>query len=127
VASITNRSNFVVTVTKHDELEKSFPYDADDKLKAYVKSLREQGFKPKLVQLATSFLVRVRRTGHPEQSITFGSRQEAEAFDARVKADQHQGLFIDYPPCKAVCELSPNGRLETNPGYSTASSVSAWP
>ncbi|MDR3452869.1 MAG: site-specific integrase [Rhodoferax sp.] len=102
MATITNRSNFVVTVTKHDELEKSFPYDAHDKLKAYVKSLREQGFKPKLVQLATSFLVRVRRTGYPDQSITFGSREEAEAFDARVKADQHQGLFIDYAVANRV-------------------------
>lgn len=39
MASITNRSNFVVSVARRPELEKSFPYDADDKLKAYVKQL----------------------------------------------------------------------------------------
>ena len=96
MATITNRSNFIVTVARRPEHEKSFAHDAVVQLKAYVKGLRDQGLTPKLIQLQDSLLVRIRRTGHPTQSQTFGSRAEADAFIARVESEQHQGLFIDY-------------------------------
>ena len=96
MANITNRSNFFITVARHGELEKSFPFNAKAQLKAYFKQLTEQGLSPKLKQLENSILVRVRRKGHPDQSVTFSSSAEADAFDSRVKSEQHQGLFVDY-------------------------------
>jgi len=44
----------------------------------------------------TSWLVRVRREGRKDQSKTFKSLKEAEAFVATVEAEERQGLFRDY-------------------------------
>ncbi len=96
MASITNRSNYVVSV-EGTQLTETFPYDASARIRAYVKSLRELGHKnPKVVQLTDTMQVRVRRTGQPDQYVTFGSPAEADAFVSKVDSEQHQGLFIDY-------------------------------
>ena len=102
MADITNRSNFVVSVSKDKTLDKSFTFAQKRELRAYVKSLKESGHNPRLKQLETSFLVRVRRIGHPTQSPTFSTKKEADAFVSRVESDQHQGLFVDYAKATMV-------------------------
>lgn len=102
MATITNRSNFVVTVARRAELEKAFPYDAQEKVRAYIRSLREQSLSPKVEQLQDSFHTRLRRKGHPDQFLTFSTRLEADAFVSRVESDQHQNLFIDFAKATKV-------------------------
>lgn len=103
MANITNRSNFVVSYrTDKKIIEKSFPFTEQRAVKAYFKALKEAGHLPKLKQLENSFLVRVRRTGHPSQSMTFPSSAEANAFVNRIDSEQHVGLFVDYTAATKV-------------------------
>lgn len=103
MASISNRSNFVVSYkTDKKTIEKSFSFSQTRAIKAYFKALTEAGHLPKLKQLENSFLVRVRRTGHPDQFPTFPSAAEANAFVNRIESEQHVGLFIDYTAATKV-------------------------
>lgn len=118
MADITNRSIFVVSVAKDKTLEKSFPFRKKRELSAYVKALKEAGHKPKLKQLETSFLTRVRRKGHPDQSLTFSTKQEADAYVSRIDSEQHQGLFVDYTKATkvTVADIIRRYMVEDSPG-----------
>lgn len=96
MATITNRSNYLVSVARHPELARNFAYSAQSDIGAYVKQLGEQGFKPVIRQLEDKLQVRIRRVGHADQLITFKSAAEADAHIKKVGADQTHGLFIDY-------------------------------
>jgi enoyl reductase-like protein len=96
MATITNRSAFIVSVPRHSKLERSFTYDAQPDITGYVKQLREQGFKPAIRQLEDQMQVRIRRVGHAEQYISFKSADLADEFVKKVESEQTQGLFIDY-------------------------------
>ncbi len=63
MATITNRSNFVVSVVQHPELTSSFPYNAQSAIAAHIKKLKEEGFKPAVKQLEDKLHVRLRRVG----------------------------------------------------------------
>ena len=95
MATITNRSNYVVSVSRSKVLPRSFAYDALTAIGAYVKELGEQGFKPFITQLEDKLQVRIRRVGQKPQLITFQSAA-ADAFVKRIEEEQVQGLFIDY-------------------------------
>ncbi len=96
MATITNRSAYIVSVPRHKNLDKSFVYTAKTEVKSYFHQLREQGLHPVIKQLEDQIQVRVRRVGHADQVITFSSSSEADGFVKKVESDQAQGLFIDY-------------------------------
>ena len=96
MATITNRSNYLVSVARHPELARNFAYSAQSDISAYVKQLGEQGFKPVIRQLEDKLQVRIRRVGHADQLITFKSAAEADSHIKRIESEQTQGLFIDY-------------------------------
>jgi len=96
VSTITNRSNYLVSVPRSKDLPRSFAYNAQPAICAYVKQLSEQGIKPVIKQLEDKLQVRTRRIGHKNQLITFKSAAEADAHIKRIESEQTQGLFIDY-------------------------------
>lgn len=96
MADITNRSPYVVTVARRPNLQRTFAFSKSGDAQTYINNLRQQGLTPELAQGDTSWLVRVRRVGHKDQSKTFKSFDEAKAFAATIEAEQHRGLFRDY-------------------------------
>lgn len=97
MATISNRSAFVVTVKNAPQKTLTFPYNRASDAEAYVRELIAAGYKqPQLVQEENSWLVRVRRIGRPDQNKTFSSLREAETFVRQIEADQERGLFRDY-------------------------------
>lgn len=96
MADFTNRSPFIVNVARRPNLKRTFAYSRKDAAQTYINNLREQGLEPTVDQGDSNWLVRVRREGHKDQSKTFKSLGEAEAFVATVEAEQRQGLFRDY-------------------------------
>nr|WP_023594097.1 site-specific integrase [Pandoraea pnomenusa] len=102
MATITNRSNFVVTVKNRDDLQKSFPFNQLTQAKAYCTELKKQQLKPRLTQLEDTLSVRIRDKGHRPLVFTVTSLQEAEDSIARIEAERRQGLFIDYTKAHQV-------------------------
>lgn len=96
MASIENRSRFMVTVTNRDDLTKTFPHNATNAVRAYIEQLRGMGFKPKAARLNDAFLVRVRQVGYPDQTLSASSEQEALDIEERIKSERRRGLFVDY-------------------------------
>jgi len=96
MATIDNRSAFIVTVPHYPKLKRIFPWARSKDAQSYMQNLMDQGFKPDIDQEQDSFQVRVRRVGHKSQIKTFKKLAEAEAFVATINAEQHQGLFRDY-------------------------------
>ena len=96
MATIDNRSAFIVTVPNQPKLKRIFPFARSKDAQSYMQNLVDQGFKPDIDQEQDSFQVRVRRVGHKSQIKTFKKLSEAEAFVATINAEQHQGLFRDY-------------------------------
>lgn len=96
MATVENRSRFVVNVKNNDALTKYFPYNKLAAIVAYRDELRAKGYKPKVDQLDESWLVRIRQTGHPKLQKTLGSQAKADAFVKWVEAQRAQNIFIDY-------------------------------
>ena len=95
--TITNRSRLVVSVKNSEEHRREFPFNKTKAARAYLEALRSQGYKSARVdQLEDHILVRIRATGHPELTKTFGSYEEAELFENQVLTERRQGVFIDY-------------------------------
>lgn len=118
MATISNRSNYVVSVPRRAELAKSFTYTALAAAAAYAQELGNQGFKPVIKQLEDAMQVRIRRTGHADQLATFKSAAEADGFIKRIESEQTQGLFIDYTASATVtfAELCQRYITEECPG-----------
>ncbi len=102
MANIQNRSKYVVSVAKRDDLTRSFPYTALKAVKAYVDELKGQKLKPRVDQEETNIQVRVRNKGHRAQMVTFSSMGEADAFVKKVEAERTHGLFRDYTKAQGV-------------------------
>ena len=96
MASIVNRSRYVVTVKNRDDLLKNFPFNRLPAVEAYMDALRAQGFKPRAHQLNDSWTLRIREKGHKPIVETFGSEADATAFVDKVTEERRRGLFIDY-------------------------------
>lgn len=95
--TITNRSRLVVSVKNNEALRREFPFNQTKAARAYLEALRGQGYKSARVdQLEDQILVRIRATGHPELTKTFGSYEQAELFETQVLTERRQGVFIDY-------------------------------
>ncbi|WP_250473079.1 site-specific integrase [Caballeronia sp. GAFFF1] len=96
MASIDNRSRFIVRVQNRDDLERTFPYSNTNKVTQYVDDLKRQGFKPRVERANDAYAVCIRRKGYPELNRTVGSLPEAEALIKQIEAERARGLFIDY-------------------------------
>jgi hypothetical protein len=95
MASIANRSNYLVTVEGKPERCKKFPFNKGKEAKRYVREQQtlpqEEGQKPELIQLEDSTLVRIRDKGYPLYTAKVSSYEEVEKEVIRVLADRAQG------------------------------------
>lgn len=96
MASIDNRSRFIVRVQNRDDLERRFSYNQTKKVTQYVDELKQQGFKPRVERANDAYQVCIRQKGYPELTRTVGSLEEAEALVERITSQRKDGLFIDY-------------------------------
>lgn len=96
MASIDNRSKFIVRVQNRDDLERSFSYNQTKKVAQYVDDLKRQGFKPRVERANDAYQVCIRQKGYPDLTRTVGSLPEAEALIRQIEAERARGLFIDY-------------------------------
>ncbi|REE17156.1 integrase [Paraburkholderia sp. BL27I4N3] len=96
MASIDNRSRFIVRVQNREDLERTFPYSQTKKVEQYVGDLRRQGFKPRIERADDTYFVRIRQKGYPELQRTVGSLEEAETLVNRIASQRKDGLVIDY-------------------------------
>jgi hypothetical protein len=96
VASLQNRSRFVVSVKNNGALSQEFPFDQAAEARGYLLQLRQRGYKPALAQREDHILVRFRSRGYPDLTCTFTSMDEAETFERQVRAERKRGLVVDY-------------------------------
>lgn len=102
MASIENRSRYVVSVQNRDDLTKTFAFNREAALKQYIADLKAQGFKPKLSRTNDAYVVRIREAGKPKQTLTASSEQEAIDIKQRVEVERRTGLFVDYAKGRSV-------------------------
>ena len=102
MASIENRSRFVVSVKNRDDLERTFAHNGEKQLKAYLAELKDQGYKPKLARTNDSYAVRIRQVGRVTQCLFASSEQEAIDIKQRVESERRNGLFVDYAKGRSV-------------------------
>lgn len=98
MATIQNRSPYVISVAKHPELTRKFPFSQLKAAKAYMQEMRDQHPKSKVevAQEEGHFQVRLRNKGHREQTKSFESLTKADQFIKELDAQQSRGLFRDY-------------------------------
>lgn len=102
MASIENRSRYIVTVKKRSALTQTFAYTREKELKAYLASLKADGYKPKLTRTNDSFAIRIRGVGQRTQCLYASTEQEAIDIKQRVELERRNGLFIDYGKGRSV-------------------------
>lgn len=101
MASIENRSRFIVTVSNRD-LTETFAYNREAALKAHIAKLKAEGYKPKLSRANDSFAIRIRDAGHRKQCLYASSEQEAINIKQRVELERRNSLFVDYAKGRSV-------------------------
>lgn len=102
MASIENRSRFVVAVQNRTDLTQTFAYNREKALKAYITALKGDGFKPKLTRTNDSFAIRIREAGQQTQCLYASTEQEAIDVKQRVELERRNGLFVDYAKGRSV-------------------------
>ena len=102
MASIENRSRYVVTVQNRDELAKTFACNREADLKAYIAHLKAHGYKAKLSRTNDNYVVRVREAGKTKQTLPARSEQEAIDIKQRIELERRNGLFVDYSKGRSV-------------------------
>jgi integrase len=102
MASIENRSRYVVTVQNRDDLTKTFACNREAELKAYIAHLKAQGYKPKLSRTNDNYVVRIREAGKTKQTLPARSEQEAIDIKQRIELERRNGLFVDYSKGRSV-------------------------
>ena len=95
-STIQNRSPFVVTVRTDVTLNRRFSAGHKRKAQTYVETLAARGIKSQLAQLETSFQLRVRRKGVPEQYITFDTLESANQARLQIDAQLSVSIVRDY-------------------------------
>jgi hypothetical protein len=59
MASLENRSRYVVSIKNRNDLTKEFPYSDARRAREYFNQLRGDGLKPKITRLSDHLLVRI--------------------------------------------------------------------
>lgn len=96
MASIENRSRFVVSVANRDDLKQTFAYNREAALKTYIQEMKSLGLKPRLSRTNDSYAIRIREAGKSLQTLYAKSEQEALDIKERVSMERRNGLFVDY-------------------------------
>jgi integrase len=97
MATIDNRSRFIVSVKNQPAAYREFPYDQSDAAEKYHSWLKtEKKYQAAINRKNDCFLVRIRQTGYPLFQKTFKSLDEADTAIARIEAERKSGVFIDY-------------------------------
>lgn len=102
MASIENRSRFIVTVQNREDLAQTFAFNRDKELKLYIAKLKADGYKPKLIRTDDYYAIRVRDAGHRVQCLYAHSKQEAIDIKQRLELERRNGLFVDYAKGRSV-------------------------
>lgn len=102
MASIENRSRFIVSIKNRPDLEKTFAHNREKQLKAYLAELDARGFKPQLARTNDSYAVRIRQVGRVTQCLFASSEGEAIDIKQRVELERRNGLFVDYAKGRSV-------------------------
>ncbi|MGA8010290.1 MAG: hypothetical protein WCA24_12985 [Thiomonas sp.] len=89
MASIENRSTFVVKVRNRDDLTRTFAVNRQKELKAYLAELRAQGLKPQPKQGTDYYAIRIWALGRPEQCLFAKSEHKAISSITRRGANLH--------------------------------------
>lgn len=95
-SNIQNRSPWLVQVRSRPDHDRRFSYPRHQDAQRYLETLVEQGLKAKLIQLETSFQLRLRRLGVKTQTITFDTYEEADQARMRMEADLSVSIVRDY-------------------------------
>jgi hypothetical protein len=93
MATVSNRSKYVVSVPRHDALGRAFPYSARAAVEAYVATLRADGHRPRVARADDCFEVRIRQKGFPELHTTVASEDEATTLIAVIDGQRATGLY----------------------------------
>ncbi|MBD8722154.1 site-specific integrase [Oxalobacteraceae sp. CFBP 13708] len=101
MATIENRSRYIVSVKNRSDLYREFPFTQLKQAKQYAIDLGKK-FKVDLSQKENAFLVKIIKTGHAPVRYTCRSLQEAEDAIARIEAERRTGLFLDYTRAHTV-------------------------
>ena len=102
MASIENRSRFVVTVQNREDLTQTFAYNRETQLELYLAELKDAGYKPKLCRTDDSFAIRVHEAGHRKQCLCAYSLKNAVDIKKRLELERRNGLFIDDAKGRSV-------------------------
>jgi hypothetical protein len=104
MASIENRSCFVVKVCNVPTLTQTFAYNRESALKAYIADLKSHGYKPKLTRTDDSFAIRIREVAHSTQCLYASTEEEEEEEEEeeavnikqKIEGKRDRSLFVDY-------------------------------
>lgn len=120
--NVQNRSPWQVEVRSKSQSNQRFPYNRKADAKAYLKLMTEQGAKAKLVQLETSFQLRVRRKGARVQVITFDTAVQAEQARLKIESELSVSIIRDYASAAQMTlrDLMARYRDEVVPGHKGA-------
>lgn len=94
--NILNRSPWQVVVRSRPQQDRQFAYNKKTAAEAYLADLSAQGFRAKLIQLETSFQLRLRRQGVKVQFLTFSTYAEAEQARLKIESDLSVSIIKDY-------------------------------
>lgn len=95
-SNILNRSPWQVTVRNNADRNALFPFNKKSDATEYLAKMNRLDFKASLMQLETSFQLRVRRQGVKQQFITFDTYKAAEQARLRIEADLSVSIVRDY-------------------------------
>ncbi len=121
-SNVQNRSPWLVQVRSKPQLDKKFSFNQRKSAEAYLCKLADQGLKVKLLQLETSFQLRLRRDGVKTQFITFDTREEAEQARLKIESDLSVSIIRDYAIAAQTTlrDLTLRYRDEVVPGHKGA-------
>lgn len=94
--NIVNRSPWKVVVRSSPQQDRQFPYNNKGVAEAYLADLITEGVRAKLIQLETSFQLRLRRKGVKVQILTFSTYAEAEQACLKIESDLSVSIIKDY-------------------------------
>ncbi|UCV20078.1 site-specific integrase [Ferribacterium limneticum] len=121
-SNVQNRSPWQVEARNKPQCNQRFPFNRKADAQAYRELLTTQGIKAQLVQLETSFQLRVRRKGARVQVITFDTREQAEQARLKIESELSVSIIRDYASAAQTTlrDVMERYRDEVVPGHKGA-------
>lgn len=100
MASIENRSRHVVVIEHNVKLRKTFSFNREKELHAYMSELKQSGVNFIHFRMDNKFAVRQRKAGQPSICLYADSEEEARKLklDLEAQVNSAQPLPINLPP-----------------------------